>query len=170
MSIGKYQNITQADLEDGKFLEERLAEFLQDSSMKHLHTLLAVLRSSFVWIPCRKVLSEAEQEGLDEVCLVQDQLESGKYLPVFSSPEQMKAYGNSVSKVKRSMLQAIFLEEKNTKDLRGIVLNVFSDPFVMEKDLLEIIIRMVPLYGETADSADFLLELMCMFNRYKNLS
>lgn len=45
---------------DGTVLKEAMKMFNNDRTEKNLYTLLAILRDSFVWVPCNAILSEAD--------------------------------------------------------------------------------------------------------------
>ena len=67
------------------------------------------------------------------------------FLPVFSTKEDMGEYGEHFSRVREHFLQAIELARSNKKHeggLTGIVINAFSEPFVVPEELFDLIGRM----------------------------
>ncbi|WP_083816305.1 hypothetical protein [Oribacterium sp. oral taxon 108] len=54
----------------------------------------------------------------------------------------MGEYGDNFSKVQRHMLEVIPLARNNEKDLAGIVLNAFTEPFVLDKEIWDIVENM----------------------------
>ncbi len=80
----------------------------------------------------------------DSFCMVPDILQNGDeyFFPVFTSAEEMGEYGNAFSKVESHFLHAINLARNNEKDIRGIVINAFSEPFVVPMEICEIIAKM----------------------------
>ena len=64
------------------------------------------------------------------------------FFPVFSTVEAMGEYGESFSKVQRHMLDAITLAKNNEKELAGIVLNAFTEPFVLDAKIWDIVENM----------------------------
>ncbi|MCT7700154.1 MAG: hypothetical protein N5829_00700, partial [Lactobacillus iners] len=44
-------------------------------------------------------------------------------------------YGNGFSKVQKHFLEALVLAKNNEKDLAGIVINAFSEPYILDKEL-----------------------------------
>ena len=64
------------------------------------------------------------------------------FFPVFSTAEDMGKYGESFSKVQRHFLEAVNLARNNKKKVTGIVINAFTEPFVMPMELLDIIAEM----------------------------
>ena len=54
----------------------------------------------------------------------------------------MGEYGDNFSKVQRHMLEVIPLARNNEKDLSGIVLNAFTEPFVLDKEIWDIVENM----------------------------
>ena len=56
--------------------------------------------------------------------------------------EAMGEYGNHFSKVQRHLLEAVSLAEHNEKELAGIVLNAFTEPFVLSSEIWDIVKNM----------------------------
>lgn len=151
------------DIKDGIMLEMAVQRFSADSSRKNLVLLLAILKNSTVWIPCKAILSERDQQRFneygtklleeqmttddsksfttyDEIRLVPDILmnENKRYLPVFATKDVMGQYGNGFSKMEMSMLDAVSMARSHEVD--GILLNAFTENMVLGKegwDILE---------------------------------
>ena len=73
--------------------------------------------------------------------MVPDILQNGEdfFFPVFTSEEAMGEYGNSFSKLQKHFLEAIPLARNNDKKPVGIVIDAFSEPMVIDKELFEVI-------------------------------
>ncbi len=164
------QKITAADLEDGSLLEAAVTAFNNERTEPHLIDILEILRDSYVWIPCNAVLSEEDQKYWDDIArkltddpdadpteligkefktegatrMIPDILQNGEayFFPVFSTVEAMGEYGDNFSKVQRHMLEAITLAKNNEKELAGIVLNAFTEPFVLDAKIWDIVEKM----------------------------
>ena len=54
----------------------------------------------------------------------------------------MGEYGDSFSKIERHFLEAANLAKNNEKNVTGIVINAFSDSFVIPKEMFEVIAGM----------------------------
>lgn len=54
----------------------------------------------------------------------------------------MGEYGNKFSKVQKHFLEAVILAKNNKKDLAGIVINAFSESFVLDKELWDLVEKM----------------------------
>lgn len=155
--------ITAEDLEDGSMLEAAIHTFNEEPTEKHLLDIMAILRDSYVWIPCNAIMSDADQARLaamskekdgvnigeeftthDQVRLIPDILQSGDefFFPVFSNQEAMGEYGNGFSQVQKHFLEALVLAKNNEKDLAGIVINAFSEPFELYKELWNLFEKM----------------------------
>lgn len=155
--------ITRADLEDGSMLEAALHRFQEARDEPTFINLLELLRDSYVWIPCNAVLSDEDQERMNamfdslngdfsklkdmefvtqgETRFIPDLLLNGEalFFPIFSTEAAMGEYGNGFSKVQKPMLEAIAVARNNEKEPVGIVLNAFSEPFVLNKELWELV-------------------------------
>ena len=139
--------------------------FKNNNSEQSFLELLSVLSDSYVWIPCNAIMSGSDYKNIeqtvmdavnsgdvdslighefsnqDHVRLVPDILQSGDeyFFPVFTSEKEMGEYGEQFSKVEKHFLEAIMLAKNNETELRGIVVNAFSDPFVVDNRLFELI-------------------------------
>ena len=80
----------------------------------------------------------------DEVRLVPDILRNGDkfFFPVFSSAEEMGEYGKNFSKIQKHILEVIPLARSNERNVEGIVLNAFSEPFVLNTELFDLVEKM----------------------------
>ena len=160
--------ITAELLEDGSFLKRAIEICSRNRTRLNLLKLLGILRDSTVWVPCTAIMSDADQEkweklveeaqekgdlnsltgevvvNQDEVRLVPDILQSGNnfFFPVFSSEEEMGEYGTHFSHIPCHFLEAANLAVNNEKDVVGIVINAFTQPFEIPKAMFEIIVGM----------------------------
>ena len=126
-------------------------------------TVLYLLRESVLTVPCNVIMSERDQkrweemllgriddpdslEGLtltneDEMRMVPDILTNGDnfFFPAFTSVEEMGEYGEAFSKVQKHILEIIGLAKNNEKEPVGIVINAFSEPFVLTEDVYHLV-------------------------------
>lgn len=51
----------------------------------------------------------------------------------------MREYGNGFSKIEKHFLEAANLARDNEKNVAGIVINAFSEPFVIPREMFDII-------------------------------
>ena len=168
--------LTKADLEDGTVLKGAVADFFKDKSDDKFAFVLAVLRSSSVFMPCEIELSDDAKSILDQLkrkgkepdslpeelkerfregvsfvpaVLVND---GHKFLPVFSSPEELGDQFPEDSDMHISFLHALDLAA-NGEEIEGIVLNAYTQPFVVEKDLFDAIAGLEPVVEEDGEEA-----------------
>ena len=160
--------ITAKLLEDGSFLKRALGICNRNRMQLNLIKLARILRDSWVWVPCTAILSDSDQEQLtklvtdaqekgdlssivgqelasqDNIRMVPDILQSGEefFFPVFTTAEEMGEYGDHFSKMERYFLEAANLAKNNEKNVTGIVINAFSEPFVIPKEMFELIAAM----------------------------
>lgn len=88
----------------------------------------------------------------DEVRMVPDILQSGDdfLFPVFTTAEEMGEYGDQFSKMQRHFLEAMILARNNEKNVKGIVINAFSEPFEIPVELFDIIAGIKSSVEDTA--------------------
>jgi hypothetical protein len=146
-----------------QLLEKAIDAFESDRSQEMLLTILWYLKAALLWVPCNAVLSERDQklvekmvEGqednldslkgeswqpMDDIRLVPDILMNGDeyFFPAFTSCEEMGDYGDGFSKVQKHIMGLINMAKNNEKDIEGIVINAFTKPFVVSKELFSII-------------------------------
>lgn len=155
--------ITEKDLEDGSMLETAVTRFNAERNEANFLDILEILRDSWVWVPCNAVMSDADQARMekmigslngdfkkltgmeftakDKTRLIPDILQNGDrfFFPIFSTAEAMGEYGDNFSKVQKHMLEVITLARNNKKEPTGIVLNAFSEPFILDKEIWDIV-------------------------------
>ena len=160
--------ITAELLEDGSFLKRATEICNRNRTQLNLIKLARILRDSWVWVPCTAIFSEADTDAMDKVVLeaaenddldslvghtftsqdevrmVPDILQNGDnfFFPVFTTAEEMGEYGNQFSKMQRHFLEAMVLARSNEKNVKGIVINAFSEPFEVPVELFDIIAGM----------------------------
>ena len=160
--------ITAELLEDGSYLKRAVEICSRNRTQLNLLKLMRILRDSYVWVPCTAILSDADYEqwaklvkdaqekgdlnsiigqeviSQDHIRMVPDILQNGEefFFPVFTTAEEMGEYGEHFSKVERHFLEAANLARNNEKDVTGIVINAFSEPFVIPKEMFAIIEEM----------------------------
>ena len=157
--------ITPELLEDGLFLKQATEICNRNRTQLNMIKLLKILRDSWVWIPCNAIFSEADKAAMDKVVMeaiekenvdslightftsqdcvrmVPDILQNGEdyFFPVFTTAEEMGEYGNGFSKIQKHFLEAANLARNNEKNISGIVINAFSEPFIIPRDLFDMI-------------------------------
>lgn len=165
-----FEKIDPAILEDGSLLKEAVRKFHEGDQTDGLFEILQILRDSFVWIPCNAVVGEEDQKAMeqmieeagddlssivgktftsrDQIRLVPDILRNDDefFLPAFSTEEDMGEYGEGFSKVQEHFMTAMDLARNHLhegKELTGVVVNPFTAPFVVPKELFEAVEKMV---------------------------
>lgn len=160
------QKITEEDLEDGSMLKAAVEKFEAERNEPNFIDVLEILRDSYVWIPCTAVFADVDLAKLDKMAkeagddidslvgmefstdeptrMIPDILKNGDnfFFPIFSSAEEMGEYGENFSKVQRHILDVIPLAVNNEKNVSGIVLNAFSTPFILERQIFDIVQNM----------------------------
>ena len=160
--------VTPELLEDGSFLKRAVGITNRNRTELNLIKLFRILHESFVWIPARaelsdrdyeawtKVVKEAEAKGdlgsiegttltnQDEIRLVPDILQSGDdlFFPVFTTAEEMGEYGEGFSKIEKSFIEVCGMAKNSEHQLKGIVINAFTDNAVIPIELIDVITRM----------------------------
>lgn len=142
--------LTQEDLEGGELLRQAIESFNNNRTENGFIDIMFFLRDSYVWIPCNAVMSSEDEELFknskkgDEVTLqndmklIPDILKNGDdlFFPVFSNCETMGEYGEYFAKIEKHFLEALELANEH-EEIVGIVVDPFSNPFVLEKELFD---------------------------------
>ena len=160
--------ITEELLEDGSFLKKAIEICNRNRTQLNLIKLARILRDSFVWVPCNMIMSDEDYEtwskavldaadkgdmdsligqeftANDNIRMVPDILQNGDnfFFPVFTSDEEMGEYGEHFSKIQSHFLETMNLARNNEKNVCGIVINAFSESFVIPIELFDIITEM----------------------------
>ncbi len=160
------KKLTAEDLADGTMLKAAVSAFNAERNEPNFFEVLELLRDSWVWIPCNAIMGDMDMEALqkmleeagddpsamvgktitseESIRMVPDILQNGDnfYFPIFSSAEEMGEYGQGFSKVEKHFLEALSLAINNEKNVAGIVLNAFSEPFVLDREIFDIVQKM----------------------------
>ncbi len=152
---------------DGKAVKMAVEICRKSLTTQNLTTLMAILHKSRVFIPCSVVMSSADNNALDkmvmaakngegidslvgktftandEMRLIPDIMQNGDdfFFPVFTSAEEMGEYSEIISKVEKNFPEAAKLALNNENNVKGVVINAFTESFVIPRDLLKIIAK-----------------------------
>ena len=155
-------------LSDGPYLKNAVEICKRNQTKGNIIRLLRILSKSVICVPCNAIMSDRDREALDrkvqaamdenggedlvgetfatedEVRMVPDILQNGDdyFFPVFTSGEEMGEYGEAFSKVSMSFIEAVGLAENNDSNVAGIVINAFSEPYVINREAFELIKKM----------------------------
>ncbi len=160
--------ITEELLEDGSFLKKAIKICNRNRTQLNLIKLTRILRDSDVWVPCNMIMSDEDYDtwskavldaadkgeidsiigqeftAHDNIRMVPDILQNDDnyFFPVFTTDEEMGEYGEHFSKIQSHFLEAMNLARNNEKNVCGIVINAFSESFVIPIELFDIIAEM----------------------------
>ena len=137
-------------LENGKVLQILIEQFANNRTEQNLYALLRCLRDSFVWIPGNFIMNKEDKEKFINATVGEivtndfdmkfepDILQNGedKFYPVFSNIEAMGEYGNNFSKIEKHFFEAMSYA-MGKEETVGIVVDAFTNPFVVPKDWFE---------------------------------
>ena len=129
------RSLTAADLEDGTLLQEAIRAYNEDRSEETAVEVLQLLRDSQVWVPCQADFVNGELKVTPEI------LRNGEalFMPVYSSEEAMGSHGEDFTKVRKSMLDALSMAEQQEADLYGIVVDAFTDHYILARDFFDVL-------------------------------
>ena len=160
------RQLTAEDLAGGRLLKEAVSEFNKNRTEDNFFEVLELLRDSYVWVPCSAVLGDEDREAFEKavenaggdlsslvgktftskasIRLIPEILKSGDkfFFPIFSGEEEMGEFSKGFSKVEKHMLEVIPLARNNERKLAGIVLNAFTEPFLLDADIFDIVENM----------------------------
>ena len=166
--------ITMELLKGGSFLKRAIGICKRNLTRMNMIRLMKILRDSWIWVPCRVIMSDTdyaameklvkdaqENGGLDSLVgitlsnqdnirMIPDILQKGDefFFPVFSSADEMCEYGERFSKIEKHFLEAANLARNNEKNVKGIVINAFTESFVIPSELFEMIAGMPSNFGK----------------------
>ncbi len=147
---------------DTKMLLDAVKHFHQEQNETNFLTVLQVLRDCFVWVPCTAVESDRDREAMqrlleeaeddpeslvgaeitrqDDLRMVPQLVQSGDRVlfPVFTSTEAMGSMAEDFSQLEAHILEVVRIA-KNTEEAEGIVLDAFTDPLVIDRQLYELL-------------------------------
>ena len=145
---------------ENMLLKTAVTVFRENRTKKNYLNVVEHLMKSSVWIPCTVVFGNLDQKIWEEIAreaqsdpasvvgkemtiqedirLVPDILQNGDslFFPVFSDPIEMGEYGNRFSRIRKPFPEAVRMVQAGGNDLSGIVLNAFSEPFILNRELI----------------------------------
>ena len=162
------EQILEQQIKNGEFIKTAIEICKRDNTKENRLRMTMLLRDSLVWVPCNAIFSDADNEEMskavleaqengeleslegnyfvcrDEVRMVPDILQNGDdfFFPVFSSEAEMGEYGEGFSRIQSHFLEAVTLANNNEMNVKGIVINAFSDPFVVPIEICNIIAKL----------------------------
>lgn len=146
-----------------ELIKAMIVKFNANPNTEDYVRIISLLMSIDIWVPCNAVFSEEDQQQFlnlveeagddlsklegktvtskDQTRLIPDILQSDEeyFFPVFTSIDEMGEYGNHFSKVGKSLIEVLPLARNNDKEISGIVVNAFSNPFPILKDFWDLI-------------------------------
>ncbi len=164
-----FKKMKPEDFEDGSLMKDAIHRFHEGHDNDALFELLQILRDSDVWIPCNAIVGEEDQKTVEQMIeeagddldsmvgktftsqqnirMIPDTLEKDgqHFFPVFSTEEDMGEYGEHFSKLQQSFMDVIRIARNNDQyeqKLTGIVINAFTEPFVLPEKLYEAVEKM----------------------------
>ena len=127
-----FEHLKEEDLQDGSLLNSLIHEFLKDCSKETALYIFAVLRVSKLIAPV------VEDDGTEVNDILQG--EDGFYLPLFSSEPVLKGhYGDDIKQMEITIYEAMDMVNHADGSLDGLVINAFSEPFLIPKDMFSMI-------------------------------
>ena len=130
----EWEEKRKAALEDGSLLKEKIGKYLESRTERDFLNIMPVLEDSWVYVPCTAVMSDADRKKVeDPIRFIPDILQKGDefFFPAFTSEEEMGEYGNGFSKIAQHMQNVLVMAQNNEKKVSGIVINAFTEPFVV---------------------------------------
>lgn len=172
------EQITKEDLADGNILKQAIEKFnVADEEEEHnaaLAAVLTILRSSNVILACdvllndqakaiadkyeneNKTLSDMTEEdadvfnnGIKMIPQVLENKSGNKAMPAFSSEDELGEDADNVSKLHIPFINAIDdMAMEIIDEIDGIIINPFTEPFFLDKELFGTIRQMAPLFDD----------------------
>ena len=139
--------ITKDLLEDGSFLKRAAGICARNLTELNMFKLLKVLRDSYVWMPCDLDLGDETQKDIpiEEYLRVGAKIlkNGGKlFFPVFSAAGEMEKSGDASTAVKCIFMSALSLAMKSREEVSEIVINPFTEPFVVDREFFGVLEEM----------------------------
>ena len=142
-------------LKNGEVLKALIFRYLENQTEQNAYAVIRCLRDSEVVVPCLIEMSDRDKAKFesctagdeisaeDDIKFIPDTLNNGEhnFLPVFSNTEEMGEYGKDFNSITYHFFAAIDSARQNDK-LQGIVVNAFTTPFIVDKNLFDFIVKM----------------------------
>lgn len=158
------KRITAEDLADGSMLKGAVSAYYRDPNEDNFFEIIETLRDSTVLVPYSMVLMKGDMEKLqqtlsvydgelssligqkfqnsEDILMIPDFLESEgeEYFPTFSSGEEIPENDESAAILSMHFLEVVEVAAKANGGVGiNVVLNPFTDPFVLDKKIFDIV-------------------------------
>lgn len=166
--------LTKESLADGNILKQCIQDFLKDTENEELfQTLLVILKNSQVVVPCDVEISEKASpimdkidNGLDFDSLSEEEkiilqndtrflpsiITSQKklFMPAFSSEDEIgDHHKDAEARLHMPMSSAVGMAVDMINNVEGIVINPYTDNFILNKELFDVIQEMKPIFDDS---------------------
>lgn len=131
-----HREYTAEELADGKILKKVITEFNENQNKLKLYEILEILKNSTVYAPYSK-------KGVEVLTS-----KHKTFFPAFSSQTEMWQYENDIVKTEMPFSEVIKKAAGNNK-YDGIVVNAFSDSFVIPRNMFEMLDGMKSSAGDS---------------------
>lgn len=131
-------HITKDDLKDGQMVRHAVEQFDKESNSDNLFMVLTLLRDSTVFVPC---LPGLEDPARPEPDILKNE-NGALYFPVFTTKDELKKNLPDDSLMEIPMTEAVNLAEKTTQKIIGIVLDPYSQPFILDSQFMKLLKQM----------------------------
>ncbi len=112
-------------------VEAQIKLYLKEKTGENLNALIELLRTRRILIP-----ANSDEEKKPRPCLI-DSPSKGKFLPIYTSREQVPKEPGSDGLVNMPYLMANRMAAAQGEKLNGIILNPFSDNLIFKRELVE---------------------------------
>ena len=128
-----------------------ISNFKKENDKEKLAELLRMIHYSYVWIPCRVASDEKDNSiktsggsflNSDNIKMIPQLLTGGKdgeqtFFPAFLSAEEMGDDSKDFAKVEKRFVDVVSLAKDIEGGVVGIMLNPFTDPFLIPAGLFD---------------------------------
>ncbi len=127
------KKFTKEELADGKLLDQAIMVFNQRHNEESLVEVLQVLRDADVIVPCKDVADDGSVNP--QLLLNQDKY----FFPIFSNEAALGNQAEGMPTVVKNIFEVIEMANKEELEVTAIVVNAFTEVFVLNPDLWPVV-------------------------------
>lgn len=143
--ISEYtDDITPENIDNGSLLNRALSVFQRTQNEYDLLTVLRLLKNSSLYVPCHEHTDETGDNGFTPAVIKNNDED---FIPAFSS-EDMIEENEKIAAHLKIPFEVLSMAVQEGKDLYGIVVNPFTEPFIISRDILQDMNELSPMIPE----------------------
>lgn len=133
-------------------VKDAISDFVMDPNDESYTDVIMRLALNTVWVPVSEVTTAKGSQIMADILHKDDE----RFFPVFTSPGEMGEYGDAFFREERLMKEVVEMAESHETEVDGIVVNAFTEPFEISREMFNFFIEFEEMMLEDCDDEDMI--------------